>query len=212
MEKVSDYLHEVISIVGCGPSAIVSGARSAPGYVIAVNGAFEHVRHHAVLSMDGRFAVNKVPQMFGHSPIWLRDRAERKLNYGEISISAARNIRSFANVHTTTTFAENAPHPQTSWQLNGDHSGYCALNLAYALRPRVVYLYGFDLQDEDRQHFFGKYPWHGQGSHNSPTKFAKWRNDMHAAAAQFKARNIEVWNTSAESAISAFPYSGKPHA
>lgn len=211
MEKVSDYLHEVISIVGCGPSALDCGAGSAPGFVIAVNGAFEYVKHDAALSMDGRFASNCVPRMFGAVPIWLRDRAYRKLKPAELSSATRHHINVFANTHTTTTFAENALYPTTSWQLNGDHSGYCALNFAYSLRPRVVYLYGFDLHDTDIQHFFGRYPWDGLGSNNSPTKFAKWRKDMFAAAVQFDAKGIRVFNTSRNSAIKAFEF-GRPAA
>lgn len=202
-----DHLHEVISVVACGPSALDCGAGSAPGYVIAVNGAFEFVKHDAVISMDGRFAVNEVPRMFGAVPIWLRDRAARKLDTTMCG-PWWRQIRQFANVHTTTTFAENAPHPQTPWQLNGDHSGYCALNLAYSMRPRRVYLYGYDLGDA-LGHFFGKYAWHGEGSKNSPAKFAKWRTDMFAALRQFERAGIEVFNTNPHSAIKAFKY-GRP--
>lgn len=206
---MSDHLHEVISVIGCGPSALECGAATAPGYVIAVNGAFEYVKHNAVLSMDGRFAANKVPSMFGHVPIWLRYRAFNHVDVSLCSHAVMHAIKIFKNVHAHPRFAENANYPTTTWQLNGDHSGYCALNLAYSMQPKTVYLYGFDLNDEDKQHFFGKYPWFGQGSTNSRVKFAKWRTDMHEAARQFKARGIRVINTNPSSAIDAFEF-GKP--
>lgn len=113
-------------------------------------------------------------------------------------------FRPFDNDRKTTKFGTH------TGQLNGENSGYCALNLAYILNPETIYLYGFDMNyDGGKDHFFGDYEWKGKGCSNSASKFKKWASEMHDAARQFEETGIKVFNTNRKSAVKAFQF-GRP--
>ena len=192
----------IISVVACGPSALSSGP--IRGSVIAVNDAYRHVEASRVISMDGRWATHRAADFMA-------------------SGSPVLHLRRSAYNHIKDEFPEwrfqifdcdidshDFPSGGTTRQLNGDHSGYCALALAYTLATRsgaCIYLYGYDMREPT--HFFGDYEWKGEGSTNSPGKFRRWAADMVHAKRQFDAAGIQVFNTNKSSAITAFPY-GRP--
>lgn len=188
---------DTVSIVACGPSAVARGAASAPGLVVAVNGAWRHVPFAVSLSMDGRFARNEWDDLYGRVCMWRDSAVQHAYDAGATSW---KDLNAFTCDRHTTKFAENGD--AVHWQLNGDHSGYCALNFAYSLRPRRVYLYGFDM--DEPTHFFGEYPWADEAARNTRNKFAKWVADMDHAARQFRKAGIDVANTNPRSAIRAF--------
>jgi len=195
---------DVVSIVACGPSALKCGAASAPGMVVAVNGAFRYVRHDVALTMDGRFAREEWPKLQGR-PFVVRGSAwQHAIDAGA---KHWEGVNVYACDNKSTRFA-TTPEPNTGDMiLNGTNSGYVALNFAFNMKPRRVYLYGFDM--DEPEHFFGPYPWAGQGCVNSEAKFGAWREEMHAAALQFRAAGIGVFNTNPRSRIREFPY-GRP--
>lgn len=195
-------MYDVVSIVGGGPSALECGAARAPGYVIAVNDAYQHVRHDAVLSMDGRWALHRMPDFGGRNgpTLWLRRRALTKL--GGFNQVLWPRVRVFDCDH-------NSPHFGGPGQLNGGNSGYCAMNLAWQMWPKTVYLFGFD---HTGGHFHPEYEWRlrGEGSCNSPEKFRNWAKDCKRARELFDERGVEVFNTSDRSTISAFTFKCAP--
>lgn len=204
VRSVADEMNRVVSVVACGPSALNCGAAKAPGFVIAVNDAYQHVRHDAILSMDGRWAQNRLPTMLnGGGPIYLRRRAFNKLKPGTIRTETLQHVRVFDCDRTSGVFGFHAH------QLNGPNSGYCALNLAHVMRPDVVYLFGFDHKGD---HFHPESEWRqrGEGDANSPTKFADWAIMCHTARKLFDAAGIRVINTNRDSAINAFEFGDAP--
>lgn len=194
-------MSSVVSIVACGPSAIECGAEHAPGYVLAVNDACLHVRHDAVVSMDGRWSVNRVREiLYNESQIWLRDRAWAKVDYP----FKPATVRTFS-VDTKSHVLGN-----TTDLLVGLNSGAVALNLAALMHPDRIYLYGFDAAFAgEKSHFFGDYDWAGQGDKLFPKKFRLWQAQMNAFAPQLKVLGIRVINTNKVSAIRSFEF-GKP--
>ena len=194
---------KVVSVIACGPSAIECGAVTSPGTRICVNDAYKHIECSHVVSMDGRWAFNRAKDFCHPMTPALHVRDQSWCKFGEIPDDC--RYRTFVNERTKTLFSD------LPGQLNGENSGYCALNLAYIIEPDRIYLYGFDMNysSDGKDHFFGDYEWKGAGCKNSPDKFKRWASEMDAAAEQFEAKGIEVFNTNKKSAIKAFKY-GRP--
>jgi hypothetical protein len=60
--------------------------------------------------------------------------------------------------------------------LNGTHSGFCALNLAYQMRPQRLVLVGFDMGKGPggEAHWWPDYPWAKPGGATTGGKFKAW--------------------------------------
>lgn len=188
----------VVSVIGCGPSAIRCGAATSPGVRIAVNDAYRHVKSHYVVSMDGRWFKNRVQDFTNPGTPLLYIRRSTIKDDGD---AWKRKYMTFDCDRETHLFGDHRE------QLNGENSGHCALNLAWLMNPEVIYLYGFDMNFENgSDHFFGNYEWKGQGCSNSDKKFKKWVADIHRSAYQFEQRGIKVYNTNPKSAVKCFEY------
>ncbi len=186
-----------ISILAGGWSAAHIDKSRLPGLVIAVNDAAVHApKVDVVVSMDRLWAENR----FG----WLRDNHSPKIAW--LRRSACKNIPTadwvevFENDHNSTDFAEDRG------TLNGTNSGFCALNLAYQLRPDRIILFGFDMNrsPEGLPYWFPDYPWAKPGGSTSGGKYKAWASQFEAAARAFKDAGIEVLNASPMSAIDVF--------
>lgn len=90
-------------------------------------------------------------------------------------------------------------------QLNGANSGACALNLAFQLSPRRVFLLGFDMQRGPKQepYWYPPYPWAPAGA-TKKGKYVDWVKDFYVMARQFEDAGIEVFNVNNHSMITAF--------
>ena len=86
----------------------------------------------------------------------------------------------------------------------GGNSGFHAVNLALQWGARRIVLVGFDYSLAKGVHWHGR---HG-GKLNNPTELVvrKWRQRLDAAAPTLARLGIEVFNTSATSALTAYPY------
>lgn len=191
---------DTVSIVACGPSALDCGAARAPGMVIAVNGAAAHVRYDVALTMDGRYSRNRWREHRGRQWFVRRSAWQHAMNAGATPWDG---LHVYDCDREQTEFARGL-HDVGVWTLNGSNSGYNALNLAYSLRPRRVYLYGFDMGEPE--HFFGEYPWSHEAAGNNTAKFKDWRKEMVHASGQFRRAGIQVYNTNRLSNIKAFPH------
>lgn len=198
---------DTVSIVACGPSALACGAASAPGLVVAINGAYKHVPFAVSFTMDGRFSRNCWRDLTNRWCVWRHSAVKHAMDAGAQGLMA--NVDGFACDPTSTTFSTYVDPVTGEPTYSGSNSGYCALNFAYAARPRRVYLYGFDMREPT--HFFGDYPWKGEGDTLTREKLARWAREMSHARRQFDAAGIQVFNTNPNSAISAFEY-GRPRA
>lgn len=164
-----------------------------PGFVIGVNDAALKAPTHAALSMDRLWAENRWAEIQRRAiPTWLRRAPARA---GE----DPDWLRIFDCDHTSTTLSDE---PGT---LNGTHSGFCALNLAYQMRPRRIVLVGLDMSKGPRgeAHWFPDYPWAKPGGATTSGKFAEWARQFDTAARQCRDADIavELWG---DSAVPAF--------
>ena len=88
----------------------------------------------------------------------------------------------------------------------GGNSGFCAVNLAVQFGCRRILLVGFDMQVAGGMHWHGAHP---RGMNNpSEESTARWRKALDDAAPDLVQRGVEVINTSAVSALTAFPKIG----
>lgn len=182
-----------ITVLAGGWSASKVDLRKLPGTVIAVNDAAYYApKWDICVSMDRIWAENRIEVLRRQmKPIWLRRSTIR--NFPMRNLSDMRPIMLFECDHTSTTLAE-APAPGEPRHLNGTHSGFCALNLAYQMRPRQVFLVGFDmaLGPKGERHWFPDYPWKNGGG-SGARRLAEWASQFQTAADQFLAAQISVY-------------------
>ena len=198
---------DVVSVVGCGPSALKCGAERAPGYVIAVNDAFRHVRHDAVLSMDGRWAKHRFLEAYNKAPaMWLRGSA-----FGHIDFDDMRGEQHYPKLTIFDCDTKSDEFGSNPTRLNGGNSGYCAINLAFTMTPRTVYLFGFDYTSPGK-HFHPESEWsqRGEGCTNTPRKFAVWSVAFQTAREYFDRIGCKVINTNRNSAVRSFKFGDAP--
>lgn len=199
-----------VTIVGGGWSVQNVAVDYLPGVVIAVNDSAIHLPHwHYAVSMDRLWAEHRWPEL-------LKTHAADKSRRTYLRKSAVQNIAAVQNLkldglelpwlkvfdcdNTTNKFSEA---PLT---LNGTNSGACALNLAYKLRPRRLFLLGFDMNRDKRgaAYWYKPYPWSTDAGSTSDRKYSTWAQDFHIAASHFLHLGTEVFNVSPASAIDAF--------
>lgn len=187
---------KTVSIIGGGWSASLVDLKRLPGTIIGVNdAAILAPRCDIALSMDRLWTEHRFDAL----------RAAARNSY--IRRNALQNLtihwpwlKVFECDHTSTAFSLDAS------VINGPNSGYCALNLAYQLRPTRVFLVGFDMQrgPNGEAHWYPPYSWAPAGGTTSAKKFAVWAAQLEHAAKQFKIAGIEVFNVTTRSAAKSF--------
>lgn len=197
-----------ITIVGGGWSVLNLALDRLCGRVIAVNDSAILVpRWDYAVSMDRLWAEHRIDQLVIRSTetippreIWLRRSALQNLtNY----VSSWPWVHSFECDHASNIFSALAG------RLNGTNSGFCALNLAWQLRPARVFLLGFDMNRDPhtgRAYWYPPYPWvEAQSGSTTNGKYAKWAQQFRGAATSFHRIGCKVFNVSPASAIDVFP-------
>ena len=174
-----------ITVLAGGWSASEVDLSKLPGRVIAVNDAAIFApRVDYIVSMDRIWSENRLAQVAKlGKPVWLRESAVRHIDW-----KAAGCVTTFKCDHTSTILSIE---PDT---LNGTHSGFCALNLAYQLRPRRLYLVGLDSAPgpKGERHWFKDYPWKNGGG-SKPDRITEWSKQYDTAAKQLRHAGIDVW-------------------
>jgi hypothetical protein len=190
-----------ITIVAGGWSVRDVSLESLCGRIIGVNDAAYNLPcADIVVSMDRLWAE--------HRWSWLCRRAST----ARLRRSAVQNLDTTPETDAGWLHIFECDHESTCFSdehgtLHGTHSGYCALNLAYQLRPSRLYLLGFDMCRDSR----GRASWHAPYSWTQPSgatsngKYAVWAKQFIDAAERFAAIGCDVWNVSPASAITAFP-------
>lgn len=183
---------ETVTVLAGGWSARAYLDR-LPGTIIGVNDAAVFSPCDIAVSMDRLWTEHRFPHLAEIArPAWLRRSALQN-----IPRPLPDWVRPFACDNESTTFAEDPQHEE----LNGTHSGFCALNLAYQMRPQRLVLVGFDMGKgpDGEAHWWPDYPWAKPGGATTAGKFAQWAGQFAGAAAQFKAVGVgvEVWGATA---------------
>lgn len=160
-----------------------------PGLVIGVNDAALRVRCDMAVSMDRLWTEHRWEEIVATAkPAHIRRAALQNISARPDWLSV------FECDHTSTKLSD------TPGRLNGTHSGLCALNLAYQLRPERVVLAGFDMGKgpTGEAHWYPPYPWAPQGA-TSTGKFKAWASQFETAARQCSAAGVavEIWGASA---------------
>lgn len=197
-------MDDEISIVGGGWSMTEVNHMKIPGQVIAVNDALIHLRCPIdyVVSMDRLWTEHRWQHLeLLHRPTFVRPSCLKNTPK-----PAPYWLHTFACDINSTFFGEEPIGGVM--MLNGRNSGACALNLAYALKPRKVNLFGFDMcrSPEGNAYWYPPYPWvdHGNKGATSVKRYEEWVNDFAHYAMQFRQAGIEVVNVSKHSKILSF--------
>lgn len=190
----------IVSIVSGGPSASLVDLASVPGFVIGVNNAALHApRIDAAITMDRRWSEAYWTWFKQKNEARWLDLYLRPNNVLNIS-ERPDWLHVYHCNHRTHVMSDE---PGT---LNGTNSGGVALNLAYAMRPKRLYLFGFDYCSASGHHHWfakgetgrvGDYPIHAN-------RYRNWAREFDDVGRQFKARGIDVINVSTQSVVTAF--------
>jgi hypothetical protein len=189
---------KAITIIAGGWSASQFNLEHLPGMVIAVNDAALYApRVDVIVSMDRMWAEGRFKQvsLFG-KPLWLRRKTLVNIDW-----RIHECVTPFENDHLALRLSDEPG------RLDGGHSGFCALNLAYHLRPRDLYLVGFDMMlgPKGERHWFPDYPWKDGGG-SKAGKLLDWAGQFKLAEQQLRAAGTETFicRTAGRSTVSAF--------
>lgn len=172
------------------------------GLVIAVNDAAYHLPKYPdiVVSMDRLWSEYRWDWMQNRAgETWLRRSAVQNLDTR--AAIEARWLHVYDCDNNSDQFTR-----RRGW-LNGMNSGACALNLAWRLKPRRLFLLGFDMNrdTQGRASWHPPYPWTPPTGATTNGTYAKWAKSFNRVALEFAGIGCEVWNVSSTSAIKAFP-------
>jgi hypothetical protein len=185
----------IVSVLGGGWSALFVDRDQLPGYVIGVNDSAVLAKCHLCISMDRLWTEYRWQNLasLGRGAL-IRDAALKN-----IPEPRPKWLHPFECDYKSNTFSADET------RLNGTNSGYCALNRAWQIRPRLVYLFGFDMNrsPNGNAYWYPPYPWAPQGA-TKAGKYDQWMREMDEAARQFKAADIDVVNVSNTSSIEVF--------
>jgi hypothetical protein len=191
---------DTICVIGGGWSFRLVNPDKLSGMIITANegGVLLPVVHHAV-SMDRLWSESRWPRLdAAKRQTWLRRNAVQNIDWAD---KERKWLRIFDCDHKTVKFSEE---PQF---LNGTNSGVCALNLAYLLRPRDLYLFGFDMcrSPNGSAYWHDPYPWTSPQGATKPGKYQEWASEFNEVALAFASISCRVWNVSESSQIKFFP-------
>jgi hypothetical protein len=180
-----------ITLVASGVSVRGIALDRLVGRVIGVNEAAYHLpRVDVVVSMDRLWAELRWQWMGERAAeTWLRRSAVQNLDI-EAALAAGW-------LHVFDCDHESAHFATARGNLNGTHSGLCALNLAWTLRPTRLFLLGFDMRAPSA--------WPSvTGTKTTAGKYTSWAPQFKHAARRFAEIGCDVWNVSERSAITVF--------
>lgn len=190
-----------VSIVAGGWSVRDVDPNRLVGYVIGVNeSAILLPRIDAIVSMDRMWTEHRWSQLQRlRREAWLRRSAIQNIKPSELRIAASW-LRIFECDHEA-----NVPTDDPK-RLNGTNSGACAINLAYRLRPRRVFLLGFDMSrsPDGQAYWYPSYTWAKPQGGTGNKRYAEWATQFEEIAAAFRAIGTQVFNVSPNSAIKSF--------
>lgn len=199
----------VVTIVAGGWSAANCDLKKLRGRVIAVNDAARFLPRHCdiVVSMDRLWTEARWKWLVKReAPTWIRASALQNIPTAELekAVHVNRWLIRFCCDHQSTLLVDRDEYSEPT--LNGTNTGMCALNLAYQLRPKTIYLIGFDMNrsPQGRAYWHANYPWASYNGATSNGKYMDWAQQFDVAAEQCKRANIEVLNVSKTSSITAF--------
>lgn len=185
---------KTISIIGGGPSIKKMEIRKVPErtFTIGVNESSILLPTDIAISMDRLWMEGR----------WEKLKAESRKTYFRVCAWKLRHQWS-----TLQTFEGDIRDPimtKEEGKLVGNNSGACALNLAYQMKPEILFLFGYDMRiDTVKEHYWYKdYEW--SKPNRSGSKYNYWLERFPIIAKQFEDDGIKVYNVNPDSAIKEF--------
>jgi hypothetical protein len=192
-----------IFVIGGGYSVSYVDLAGLWGIVIGVNDSgLRAPRVDRIVSMDRKWTEGRwydtgdpaLPSLCDRAlPTWIRRSAIQNIS------ERPRWLTIFDCDHTRSDFSE------TPERLEGTNSGLVAMNLAYQMRPRRIFLLGFDMSrgPKGEPYWYPPYPWAPAGG-TSKGKYREWAHQFTPAYGCCRTAGIRVINVSVTSAIEIF--------
>jgi hypothetical protein len=187
---------DIVSIIGGGYSARTVDLDALPGLVIGVN--------------DAALRAPRVDVAFSMDRLWTEGRwsqLEVKKIQAHIRRSALKSVTTWPDwLHVWEGDIRSAELSADERILNGANSGFCAVNLAYTMRPRSIFLIGFDMSKgpNGEPYWYPPYPWAKPTGGTSPGRYAEWRVQFAAAKRYLDEAGIQVFNVGAPPTFDVF--------
>lgn len=164
------------------------------GYVLGVNDAALYASVDECITMDRLWFENRHQLVPTEVTIYMRESALKAPHTRD-------NVVLYKNDHTKFHMAEDQD------TLNGTNSGMVAINRAYHLRPRNVYLLGFDMHRNSKgeAYWYPPYPWARPEGSTGTQRYAQWSAQFAVIQHQFWLRGINILNVGLSSKISSLP-------
>jgi hypothetical protein len=190
----------IVTLLAGGYSANRVDLKKLPGVIVAVNDAAVHApRFDHCVSMDRLWTEHRagwIEHCAHRAIVHLRNSTLSNVRY----LRGLPHVKCFENSHTSTTLADDPA------RLDGTHSGFCALNLCFQLKPRQLFLVGFDMRrgPKGQAHWFPQYPWVTEHA-TSVRRLAEWSAQFATARKQLEEAGIGTYICDEGSAVTAFP-------
>lgn len=184
-----------VTVVAGGWSVRELNLERLPGLVIGVNDSGLLLpRCDIALSMDRTWSE--------HRALLLAERRQ----YTMLRRSAIKNVTAWPELGVFECDHTSGVMSDEEGVLNGGNSGICALNLAYQMRPKRIFLCGFDMSrgPNGECYWYADYAW-SPGGATSNTRYAEWAKQFDTAAEAFEKIGTAVFNATPSKAIKVFP-------
>lgn len=205
--------YDTVSIVAGGWSVAEVRHGRIPGYVIAVNGAAEHLRRAVdeVVTMDRLWFEHYWPLAYKMRSVGAAEPTIHVRNHACKRFTRSAEFKHAVDEGWVRVF-ENSNRPgtpmtrDTGW-LHGTNSGAVAINRAYMLLPKRLYLFGFDmrLSKSGEAYWYKPYPWALSKQGSGTTRYARWADEFALFAKQLREAGVSVVNVSRHSMITCWP-------
>lgn len=173
-----------VTVLAGGWSAAAIDKTRLPGKVIGVNDSAIHASCAIAVTMDRLWTEHRWDALCEiRRPTFVRRGCARH------TTDRPNWLAEFECDHTSNRFSDRIG------TLNGTNSGMCALNLAYQMRPRDVYLLGFDMGrgPNGETYWFPSYPWARPEGGTSDRRYAEWAKQFGPAALAFAGIGANVF-------------------
>lgn len=187
-------IRKTAHIIGGGPSAgglDFSSLYASGGLVIGVNDSYFNTPCDWVVSIDGRWMLHRWKRLAkANANAWLRVNSYQK-HVGD---------HSWPGLLLGACDVGGEGVGEGFHLLYGNNSGLVALNFAYFLGCKQIFLYGFDMGFEDKKHWYDEYEWAAKGNHMYPA----FSRQFDTVAKFLEGQGVEVFNVSPSSKLECF--------
>lgn len=166
------------------PQDVIANGLTSLAYTVGVNDAAIYAKVNVAVSMDRLWTENRWQQVKSTGVQFVARREALK------NVPPQPWIFPFECGYDSTAMSKG---PGT---FNGTNSGMCAMNYAFSLKPKRVFLLGFDThrpKDGSSPYWYPPYPWANPLGATKSGKYRDWLRQHDYVAKQFIRENIKVY-------------------